>query len=345
MKTVINTNFLVPIVLIVWTFTSCKSFLPSDVDALGEDVNFVNTEYAPTLGRKTVYESAVNVGNASTLPLNFKIVNIRTVEGEPATELTDRFPVKVWKAAYTGEEKSVEEIEAKREIQYRPIFEIGEKSGDLMMWDFGDSNWIRTQPDSCYVFDVEISNNGGRTYARNLKLKPFKERAYEPSQYNAVTGLAPQARLYPSIVANIYGEKTGDLIFSSDIEVYIFKDEENTAPGGTLTISVLDSLNAPIDVREFKDTKWNEMIHGFNPVFADNKVTYEVAYPIPLIQHPTRYTNSDGSRAQIALRYNRLGFGGFLREATLGFDFAIFEEGHWEIQFRFRTESPKFVND
>lgn len=146
-------------------------------------------------------------------------------------------------------------------------------------------------------------------------------------------------------MANIYGEKTGDLIFSSDIEVYIFKDEENTAPGGTLTISVLDSLNAPIDVREFKDTKWNEMIHGFNPVFADNKVTYEVAYPIPLIQHPTRYTNSDGSRAQIALRYNRLGFGGFLREATLGFDFAIFEEGHWEIQFRFRTESPKFVND
>lgn len=345
MKTVIKSKVLLPVVVVSLMFTSCKSFLPSDMDALGDDVNYTVREFTPTLGRKTIYEGPAHVGNSSTLPLEFKIVNVRTVDGASATELTDKFPVKVWKEAYTGLEKSIEEIEAKRAIEYRPIFEISKSSGDIMFWNFGNSNWIRTQPDSCYLFDVEISNSGGRRYERNLSLKPFKERPYEPSQYNAVTGLSPNAALSPSIVSNMVGEETGDYIFSSNVQVFVFKDVENTAPGGSLSISVLDSLNQPIDVLNFKDTDWGNMIHGFNPVFENNKVTYQVAYPIPLIQYPTAFTNSDGSRAQIRLQFNRVGFGGFLTEAVLGFDFAIYEEGHWEIQFRFRGETPKFNNE
>lgn len=345
MKTVIKFKLLVTFVLGVLFFTSCKSFIPEDIDALGEDVNYTTREFAPTLGRKTVYENAANLGSSSSLPLDFKIMNVRTVDGDAATEMMDKFPVKIWKTTYTGEEKSIEEIEAKRETEYRTILEIGKNSGDIMIWNYGNSNWIRTQPDSCYLFDVEISNSGGRRYVRNLRLKPYKERAYEPSQYNAVTGLAPNAALSPSQASNIYGEKTGNYLFGSEIQVFVFKDAENTSPGGSLSISVIDSLNQSIDIQKFKDTKWAEMIHGFDPVFHDNKVTYQVAYPIPLIQYPTKYTNVDGSRAQISLRYDRIGFGGFLNTAILGFDFAIYEEGHWEIQFRFRGESPKFDND
>ncbi len=346
MKTMIKFKLLFfPLVLCSMIYTSCKSYIPDSIDALGDDVNYTIREFTPTLGRKTIYENGVNLSNTSTLPLEFKLLNVRTVDGMPATELTDKFPVKVWKKNYTGEETSIEEIEAKREVQYKPILEIAKNSGDIMMWDFGSSDWIRTQPDSCYIFDVEISNSGGRKYARGLRLKPYKQRPYEPSQYNPVTGLATNEALYPSVARNIVGRRTGDYLFGGFIQVFVFKDAANKTPGGSLTISVIDSLNNPIDVRAFKDTKWKEMIHGFNHEFKDNKVTYKVAYPIPLVQYPTKYTTKDGSKAQIMLRYNRLGFGGFLQEASLGFDFAIYEEGHWEIQFRFRGESPKFDND
>lgn len=345
MKVVKKGTFYLSILFGLVSCFSCKSFIPESLDALGDDINYMVKEFTPTLGRKTLYEKAVNVGNSSTLPLEFKIINVRTVEGDPATELTDKFPVKVWKASYTGEEKSLEEIEAKREIEYHSILEIGKNSGDIMFWDFGNSNWIRTQPDSCYVFDVEIANSGGRRYARNLRLKPYKERPYEPSQYNYETGLATRAALTPSQVSNLYGERTGDLIFPSDIDVFVFRHYDNTAATKTLTISVLDSMNNYIDIQKFKNTDWKNMLHGFNQRFENKKAVYDVAYPIPLITYPTRYTTADGSRARIALKFNRLGFAGLLQECMLGFDFAIYEEGHWEIQFRFRKETPKFDND
>lgn len=343
MKTFVSYTFLIPFLLGAWMITSCNSLIPEDLDALGEDVNYITTEFAPTLGRNTNFEGAIIVGNTSSLPLDFKILNVRTVDGDPATELTDKFPIKVWKKAYTGEETSLAEIEAKREIQYRSILEVEKNSGNILMWNFGKSDWIRTQPDSCYLFDMEISNSGGRKYARRMRLKPLKERPYEPSQYDPVTGLSPNAALSPSRIQSLYGEKTDAFLFN--IQTFVFKDTKNTSPGGSLTISVLDSMNNPIDVQRFKDTKWEEMLHGFDPVFKDGKVTYQIAYPIPLINYPTKYTTPDGSMAHIDLQFNRIGFGGFLDQARLGFDFAIYEEGHWEIQFRFRGESPKFDNE
>lgn len=345
MKNLIKSNLLLPLLVGTITVVSCKSLIPDSVDALGDDVNYLTTEFTPTLGRKTVYENAATMGNSSTLPLDFKIINIRTADGDPVTELTDKFPVKVWKTKYTAEEKSIEEIEAKREIEYRSILEIGKNSGDIMMWDFGNSNWIKTQPHPGYEFDVEISNSGGRKYARNLKLKPYKERAYEPSQYDPVTGLAERSSMYPSTYNDLYGDRTGDYIFYNDIQVFVFKNTENTKPGGTLSISIIDSMNNPLDIQKFKDTDWKNMIHGFNPVFKDGKVIYDVAYPIPLVKYPSRYTTVDGNMAKIDLRCNRIGFGGFLSVMQLGFNFSIYEEGHWEIQFRFRGETPKFDND
>lgn len=345
MKTNIKLNILLPLIWGGMVVSSCTSLIPESVDALGDDVNYLTDEFTPTLGRKTVYEDAAIMSNTSTLPLDFKIVAVRTADGGPAPELTDKFPVKVWKKSYTGDEKSIEEIEAKREIQYRSILEVGKNSGDIMFWNYGNSNWIKTQPDPGYEFDVEISNSGGRKYARALKLKPLKERQYEPSQYDPVTGLAQNAALSPSFLGGLYGENTGDYIFSSEVEVYIIKDTENKQPGGTLSISVVDSMNNYIDIQKFKDTKWNSMIHGFNPVFKDKKVTYDVAYPIPLVQYRSKYTTADGTNAIIDLRCNRIGFGGYLSVVNLGFNFAIYEEGHWEIQFRFRGETPKFDND
>jgi hypothetical protein len=74
-------------------------------------------------------------------------------------------------------------------------------------------------------------------------------------------------------------------------------------------------------------------------------VKYEVAYPIPLVQIPTPYTNTSGNRASVAFSYDRIGFGGFRVDATIGLNFAIFEKGDWEIVFWFNKDNPKFIND
>ncbi|NGM61607.1 DUF5007 domain-containing protein [Sphingobacterium sp. SGG-5] len=322
--------------------TGCTSLIPEDLDALGDDVTLTLTEFTPYLGRTSVYENVVNVSNKSTLPLTFNVVGVRTFEGAPAPELMEKYPVKVWHQTYTGEEKSVEEIEAKRRIEYRPMLDIQHKNGDIIFWNTGKSSFLKTIPSDGYLFDLEIQNSGGRKYVREVALKPFKERPYEPSQYDPASGLSTTAYLRPSYL-NIYGKRTGNIVM--DVRAYIFKQTENLNPGNTFTVSVVDSLGQAIDVKKFKDTDFAHLVHGFNPRYQDGKVTYDVVYPMPLINYPTRYTDIGGDRSRILLRYDRIGFGGLLQQAGIWLDLAIFEEGHWELQFRFNGESPNFDNE
>lgn len=325
--------------------TACKSNLPEDLDALGDDVNYSTSLFEPTMGRKTEFLDPVVTGNTSTLPLTFKVINPRTVDGQPAPELTDKFPVQVWKESYDGQEQSIAEIEEKREIEYRPVLDIQEKSGNIFFWDSASSNFVRTQPDSGYIFDVEISNSGGRKYARNLKLKPMKERPYEPSIYNPVTGIATNSYTYPASTENLVGEKTGFLIFTPDIHVFFHRDLTNTEPGNTITFSVLDSMQQPIDIQKFDKTDWENLLHGFHPRFEDGKVTYDVAFPVPLVSRQTRYTNPSGSMARSVFAFDRLGVSGLIERNTIALEYAIYEPGHWEIQMRFTGESPQFNDE
>lgn len=323
--------------------TACTSLIPDDLDALGDDVTLTVKEFTPYLGRTTVYENIVNVSNKSTLPITFNIVGARTYEGLPAPELTTKYPVKVWHQAYTGEEKSLEEIEAKRKVEYRPMLDIQHKNGEITFWNSGSSSFVSTAPEMGYLFDLEIQNTGGRRYVRDVALRPFKDRPYEPSQYDPESGLSTTAFLRPSYV-NIFDVKDPNKIVL-DVRAYIFKQTENQAPGNTFTVSIVDSLGHSIDVREFKNTDFSKMVHGFNPKFHDGKVTYDVAYPMPLIEYPTDYTNASGDRSHVELRHNRIGYGGIRWEMRLWLDIAIFEEGHWELQFRFNGGSPKFENE
>lgn len=330
---------------ILCLYPSCTSNLPEDLDALGDDVNYSQTLFEPTLGRNTEYQNPVVTGNSSTLPLTFKIVNPRTVTGQPATELTDKFAVKTWKSIYTGEEKSLEEIEKKRTTEYRPMLEIQEKSGNIFFWDSGNSGFVKTQPDSGYIFDVEISNSGGRRFARNLKLKPMKERPYEPSIYSQITGIATNSSTYPYRLENLEGERTGNFIFFTDVKVFFHKNLDNKNPGSSLTFSMLDSLNKVIDIKKFDKTDWNNLVHGFNPTFKNGKVTYDVAYPIPLVNLRTRYTDISGTSAVSNFVFDRKGRSGLVERNIVGLQYSIYEPGHWEIQVRFTGETPQFEDD
>ncbi|MCU7549415.1 DUF5007 domain-containing protein [Chitinophagaceae bacterium LB-8] len=329
----------------VLLLSSCQKFLPAERETVGSDSQYTTDVYQPILGRTTNYTNNFYQGS-TTYPSTFRVVNPRRRNGQPAPELTDVFPVLVWKTAYTGLEKSVEEIDAKREIQNRPLFEIGEHSGSFTMWAAAKSSFMRAQPDSGYLFDVELSNSGGRRYFRNLKLQPMRERPYEPSNYNASTGQPTSNGVTPSVVSSIKGLTTDRYLSYGDIEVYIRKViKQGVTPTNSLTFRFLDTLYNPIDPAKFATTDWDNLVHGFNKVMTNESVTYKVAYPIPAVALPTRFTTGDGKRAKVRFSYSRLGFGGATEKATLGLDFAIYEPGDWEIVFAFKSDNPKFVND
>ena len=330
--------------LVVCTIAACKKYLPEERETVGGDSQFVIDSYQPVLGRTNFFTGNFYKGS-TTFPSDFKIVNPRRRNGDPAPELTDLFPVKVWKGAYNGEERSLAEIEAKREIQYRPIFEIGPHSGAFTLWAEGRSNFLRPQPDSGYLFDVELSNSGGRRFYKGLRLMPFRERPYEPSNYNPISGQPLSNGVSPSIVSSVKGATTGRYLGGGDIEVYIRKINTNTTPGNSITFKFLDTLFKPIDPAMFSQTNWAELLHGFDMQKTNTSVTYKVAFPVPLIELPTKYTSNDGRRARVRFGYTRIGFGNQREDAVFGLDFALYEAGDWEIVFAFRKDNPKFTND
>jgi hypothetical protein len=333
-------SFLTVAVLSLSIFGSaCKKNIPDMRLSLADDMQFTVKQYEPTLGRNSLFTNNFSVGSSS-IPLDFKIVNMRRFTGEAAPELTDFFPVQVWKSAYDGTEKSLAEIEAKRTIENHQLFEIRQHSGQFVMWSKANSSFVKAQPDSGYVFDVEVSNSGGRKYFKDFKLRPFKESAYEPS-FAGVNGQTTSLGVTPAY-GNIRGERTGRFLSGFDIVVLFSKKND---VGNSLTFKFVDTLFKPIDPNKFGATKWSTVVHGFDMVKDNEKVTYKVAYPIPLANYPTQYTNGSGLRASSTFRYERQGFGNVKQEAFLNLEYALFEKGDWEITFWFRTERPKFIND
>ncbi len=338
-----NRNKILSLVLVMIVFiTACKKNIPDVRLSLANDMQFTSKQYQPVLGRNTVFADNFNVGSSS-IPLNFKIVNMRRFTGEAAPELTDFFPVQVWKSAYDGTEKSIAEIEAKRTIENHQLFEIREHSGQFVMWAKANSNFVKAQPDSGYVFDVEVSNSGGRKYFKDFKLRPFKERAFEPSTVNASNGQSTSLGIIPSF-GNIRGERTGRYLspFQNDVVVMLNKKRD---VGNSLTFKFVDTLFNPINPNKFNATDWPNLVHGFDMVKDDEKVSYKTASPIPLAVLPTKYTIGNGQYARSTFKYERQGFGNLKETAVLILDYAIYEKGDWEIIFWFRTERPKFIND
>ncbi|MGJ1447613.1 DUF5007 domain-containing protein [Sphingobacterium spiritivorum] len=326
-------NSIAIVILSAIVCIGCKKNFPEDLDAFSLDMNFTSTEYKPVLGRTTYFSGNFNPGQ-TTLPLTFRISAVRTHEGKAAPELQKLFPVSVWKDRYTGEETSLEQINAKRETVMRPLWEIGEHSGNFIMHSYANSNILKTFPDSGYLFDVEVSSNGGKRFFRDMKLMPEKERSYEPYNDNGSVS--------PMFMTGVRGDSTRTLMAGSDIKVWFNKVGE----GNSLTFKFLDPDLKPIKLSRFNTTKWEDLVHGFNMTFASDSssVRYDVAYPIPLVPTiKTKYNN--GALAQCMFSYNRTAFGGMREISIIGMNYTILEKGDWEMIYYFSNEAPLFDND
>jgi len=340
-STLMRKRFKLPLTVIAFAallMSSCDKLLPDERESVAKNSSFTQDVYTPTLGRATLYNT-FNVGN-STQPLTFKIFNPRTYSGEAAPELTDVFPVKVWKEAYTGDETSFEEIEKKRGTEMHHLFEIREHSGQFVMWPEAKSSFVHAQPDSGYIFDVEMSNSGGRRYFRNMRLKPYREIPVEPTTQSPVTGQTTYVGTGPTSWSNIFGERSGQLIYNIGVVFHKISDE-----GHSLSFQFYDTLQNPINPKKFNLTDWAHLVHGFDMQMTDTAVTYQVAYPIPLTNLETKYTTTDGLKAHVAFSYDRMGFGDRRVVADLQLNFAIYEPGQWQIKFLFLDDNPNFDDE
>lgn len=340
-------------VIVFLGIVSCKKFFPVERDSIDAKAGFIGSGiYSPVLGKNTVYSGIFNYGKSS-IPLDFEMINLRRYDGSPAPELTDSvYSIKVWKrfgtGGYTGEEKSLEEIEAKRTTENHRIVEMEKYSGNISVWSGMNTDAIISLPDSGYKFDVKVSNSGATRYYYNLRFMPYKPQYYAPNVYDVNTGMRSGVALLSGTsgisVTGMVKKKDNTTMLPSDVDVYFIKRPDTPEPH-TLSFVFMDSVFRPIDPALFSQTDWDNLVHGFNKRITPVGVTYDMAYPMPLVEQVTKYTNTTGNRATVNFSYYRVVPGGSGTTANLRFSFAIWQPGNWEIRFVFKNSSPKFSGD
>ncbi len=336
---------ILPLIATAAVLSGCVDrYLPEMLDSFDKDAGFTTLVYRPVLGRTTVFADNFSSGN-STMPISFTLVNVTKADGSPAPELTETFPVRVWKTPYLGTETTLAEIENKRTYEYRPLFQVRQYSGEVVMWANALSSFVDCSPSDGYLFDVKAENSGGYKYYTGLQLIPEREMDYEPNPADPETGFIENDYVNPTAVSNVYaqgGSGFHSLVKEDGVNVYFYQDLDNTAQEKTLTFRFLNKDFTPIDPKNFNQTDWNTLVHGFDPEITDEYVRYKVAYPIPLSELPTAYTVKDGSLAQAIFRYDRIGRSGRRISSHITLNFSIHKEGHWEIIFVFTGGSPEF---
>lgn len=349
--------------LLCMGLNGCKKIynLPDEKDFLSVNLTYDGKSFYPVLGR-TSRMGTVNTDH-STTPLHFEIVNPRYGDGRPYTDLFQVKPVYEWISRYDGTEKNLEEIEAKRKIVDRPLFEV-DSTGTFILWNSSTNELIEPRSkdsvdlvQNIRYFDLKISNSGGSTIVKDFMILPWRVQDYEPySDRNPYDDeIAPDPKdpknpnkksyIWPSYIANVNGESSNLPLRTNDdfkdLVVYIRRFTGGN--GNNLRFVFLDKDGKTINPENFNETKWNELVHGFNMKKTADYVQYDVAYPIPLTSYPTKYTN--GNSAKLDFSYSRKGFGGGLITASFGLNFRIFTKGDWEIVFHFQRENPRFENE
>ncbi len=345
-------------------FSACSKMydLPEDRDFMSDNINYTNKIIEPILGRDNIF-TTLQADN-STLPMKFEIVNARYGDGAPVTDLFTKAKTYEWIEQYDGLEKSLEEIEAKRRLVEKPVFEV-DSNGRLIMWASATNAIIKPRPVDTVLktqdirfFDLKIQNSGGTQIIKDFQVIPWRQRDYYPdTDINPYTGgKAPDPQrpkdttkqdyiLPSSISEDVIGENSELRLVNNneqkDIVVYI--RPFTGGKGNSLRFKFLGADGNFINPLKFNETKWDLLVHGFNKVENPEYIQYDVAYPIPLNGYKTDY--AEGGVAKVNFLYSRIGFGGTRKIGQIGLNFRIYKEGDWEIVFHFRNENPKFEDD
>lgn len=332
--------------VLTMTVTSCyKSLLPKEKEHFSNNANFDGDTYTANFGRTNVFYGKFNP-DYSTQPLTFELQNIAGPDGQPVPALREEVTTWQWKQYYSGTEKSVDEINAKRTQVKRPLLDIRANSGDLVFWATDTS---RIKP-GVYTFDIFVKNNGGQKTFQKRKLQLRRPRPYEPYEFDDITGLRKPldkgGLTHPTLIG--VKDQLNNNIPAENVDVFFVKT--GTAKN-TVSIKFFDKDSLPIRLSSFNITQWDSLVYrsntieqivpfGFNRKMTQDStvVTWDVPSPFPVLADV-----GINEKASIGFIYERVSYG-TRTQAAVGLQFAIFEPGSWDVIIRFRV-NPKFTND
>ena len=191
---------------------------------------------------------------------------------------------------------------------------------------------------------MNVSNSGGYKVTKRMRLMPQRERDFEPTIYDE-TGLAIAEYVTPEDVYMRYesDKSYSSLMMAEDVHIYFRENKDDTDPNTTLTISFYDQDWQVIDPRRFNETDWDNMFQaGFLKDKDNGKyVKYDMAYPLPLFEEQTSYTDINGEKASVQFKTSYVNRNGYRLKGYVNFDFAIYKEAHWEILVHFAGGMPQ----
>lgn len=324
-----------------------KSLVPKEQDYFSNNLSYSKTDFQAILGRTNVSAFIFNA-DYSTQPLSFDIENVRHADSTAAPELLQKIPVREWKGYYSGMEKSVAEIDAKRYTDQRPILDIRPHSGEVFFWNT-DSTKVKP---GIYYFDIRVKNGGGQKIFKNMILDVRLPHPYDPYEYNDITGIRMAANqggmLHPDNVSGVSDMLNRNLPRDS-INIHFIKTGNQ---GNTVSFMFFDKDSLPIPLSRFNTMQWDSLQYysnttGLNVPFAFNrkmnsdstKVTFDITNPYPVLAD----VSGGSDKAAIAFTYNRVHFGQRVN-ANISFSFFIYDPGEWTVVFKFHL-NPKFADD
>ncbi|MFY0254531.1 DUF5007 domain-containing protein [Chitinophaga sp. 30R24] len=332
--------------VLVTMMTSCyKELLPKEKDHFSNNCNFNSDTYTANLGRTNVFYGIFNP-DYSTQPLTFALQDIFHPDGTPAPELQEQVNTWQWKEYYSGAEKSIAEIEAKRIQVKRPVFDIRVNSGDLVLWN---TDTTKIKP-GIHIFNVLVKNGGGQKLFQKIKLDIRRPKPYDPYEFDDITGLqldpAKGGIIHPALSG--MEDQLNNALNPEDVIVYFRKTDTKN---NTLSFKFYDKDSLPIRLSSFNITQWDSLRYRSNTIeqnvfFGFNRrmqqdstiVTWDITSPFPVLADV-----GVNERATISFAYDRVSYG-MRKQAGLALTFAIFEPGSWEVIIKFRV-NPKFAND
>ena len=145
-------------------FSSCTE-VPS-LGSIAPDVRYKNRkQYAVSGLEQNIGEF---LGSSSTLPLNFKIVDLKETKGGDVSTLKQEIPVLVYTAPIVGNETPAE-LALKTDTIMKPAVSLNAFTGKV---EILQGNNI---PAGEYRFDIAVSNSSGETILKDAIIIEFKE--------------------------------------------------------------------------------------------------------------------------------------------------------------------------
>jgi hypothetical protein len=222
-----------------------------------------------------------------------------------------------------------------------------ETSGDIVFWPV-DTAVIKP---GNYIFDIVAGNAAGKKTFQKYKLHVRLPRPYEPWYFDDVTGERTKSGddynfPRPSLNSNVKDDLNNN-IDNKDVIIW-YKWTGNTK--NTFSVRMFDKDSLPISLSKMNVTQWDSLRYyssvakinvpiAFNRRFSEDStvVTYDRTNPYPIM------ADVFGERSGMTLAYERR-YNGVRSIGTIGFSFAFFKAGSWDIIIKF-NKNIRFEND